>query len=121
MIAKPIKQERRGGWNRGKKYSLKKPKIIFTKTRVLLRSAYWNELRRLLQKHLALSSRGEALRISKFLEVRPSQIHRWTCPICEHDTEPNFSQGFALYQYLLAQSLQPDSQAHPLYYPFQNS
>lgn len=71
-------------------------KATYTLTRLHLREITWEPLRQRLLAHLQNSPRGEAAKIAKLLGTSPSQIHRWTCPICEHDNEPNFSQGYAL-------------------------
>lgn len=40
------------------------------------------------------------MQIAKHLNVKASQVHRWSCPICEHDAEPKYSLACALKAYL---------------------
>lgn len=76
--------------------SKRKGKVTATAKRIHFRTLAWEPVRAALLKHLQNSPIGEASRIARLLGTSQSQVHRWTCPICEHDTEPNFSQGYAL-------------------------
>lgn len=63
-------------------------------------TASWKALRLRLRQHLKFSLSGEKSKIARFLGVHPSQVHRWTCAVCEHDTEPPYSLGKAIESYL---------------------
>lgn len=68
---------------------------------------FWDNVQRLALAHIEASPSGEASRIARALGITPSQVHRFTCPICEHDQEPTFSVGFALLMYLTACNVSP--------------
>lgn len=76
--------------------SPRKGKVTATHLRLHFRTLAWEPVRAALLHHLNTSPKGEAARIARLLGCSASQVHRWTCPVCEHDTEPNFSQGYAL-------------------------
>jgi len=78
----------------------RKGKATHTKARLLWSIYFWRNLRRRLRNHLNTTPKGEASNISRALGISPSQVHRWSCPVCEHDQEPSFSIGSALLLYL---------------------
>lgn len=88
--------------------------------RLALREMYWEPIKRKLQK--ACKQRGEAKRIARFLGVHSSQIHRFECPVCEHNQEPAFSTGMGILLYFAMKELVPftinqwseTSHIHPL-------
>lgn len=82
----------------GKRQKLTKATI--TAKRLLFREAAWGQIKVQLRVFLAKGGHGTAFRMSEALGVSPSQIHRWTCPVCEHDTEPSFSVGMAILLYM---------------------
>ena len=86
----------------------RKGKANITHRRLYLRTVAWNPLKKALQEHLKNQPKqGEAKRIARALGINASQVHRFTCPKCEHDQEPTFSIGFALAIYLAREKLQP--------------
>jgi len=85
----------------------RKGKANITERRLYLRTIAWVPIKTKLQQHLKQAGYGEAKRVARALGINASQIHRFTCPKCEHDQEPTFSIGFALALYLAQQKLQP--------------
>lgn len=73
-----------------------------TAKRLALQDIYLQPLRIRLQIHIATHPKGETTRIAQYIGVRSSQVHRWTCPKCEHDAEMPYSLGMALNQYLVS-------------------
>lgn len=58
----------------------------------------WEPVRNKLRIFLKRGGKGTASAIAFKLDVHPSHIHRYSCPVCEHDTEPQYSLGIALKQ-----------------------
>ena len=74
-------------------------RTIMTGGRLHARNQYWHPLRDRLCKYIQAKS-GNQRKIAKALDLSDSQLHRYTCPKCEHDAEPTYSVGKALEQYL---------------------
>lgn len=85
----------------------RKGKANITAKRYQLRQIAWNKLKLAMQIHLATSPKGEAKRMARACGINASQIHRFTCPKCEHDQEPAFTVGFTLFLYLTRERHQP--------------
>lgn len=71
-----------------------------TQQRWNMREMGWAKVRLALQKHLEGKPHGEMARIARYVGVANSQIHRWSCPVCEHNQEPSFTLGLAVMFYL---------------------
>lgn len=67
-------------------------------TRYNHRNQFWIPLRDALR--IATNTRGAQKLLANRLGIPPSQIHRYTCQNCEHDQEPTFSIGMAIFAYL---------------------
>lgn len=85
----------------------RKGKANITHARYILRKRFWIPVKTLLQAHLAQSPKGEAKRMARACGINASQIHRFTCPKCEHDQEPCFTIGAALLLYMGCQLAYP--------------
>lgn len=76
-----------------------KAKTVITPKRLSMRKRYWHPLRtRLL--HFLSEKKGNARYLAKSLPIADSQLHRFTCPICEHDQEPAYSTACAISDWL---------------------
>lgn len=77
----------------------RKGKCNITHTRLYLRDHLWASARFRLRVFLKARS-GEQSRMARVLGISDSQIHRYSCPRCEHDQEPSFSIGVAILLYI---------------------
>lgn len=77
-------------------------KIIATESRLAKKAQFWLPVKLALQQFV--QTKGNQAKIANALGIDDSQIHRWSCPVCEHDQEPSFSLGVALLLYLTTQS-----------------
>ena len=71
-----------------------------TAGRYASRQLIWIPLKKRLQEHLKNSPKGEASSMARTLDIDPAMIHYYSCPVCEHDTEPNFTVGMLILMYL---------------------
>lgn len=85
---------------------LRKGKATITERRLELRNLTWKLLQKELQIYLKQSPRGAAAKMAKAIGIQNSQIHRYTCPVCEHEQEPVFSIGVALALYLAKEKIE---------------
>lgn len=76
-----------------------KVKVVVTPNRQALISHFWRPLVAQLRAYTQ-STKGGASRAAEFIGTSPAQIHRWTCPVCEHDQEPSYSLGKAVEIFL---------------------
>lgn len=83
------------------------PKATCTITRMEMEQAVMEKFRITLQDHIAFSPRGEMSRMAHAIGVNQSQIHKWTCPVCEHNQKPSFVVGMALMAYIGWHSYRP--------------
>lgn len=83
------------------------PKATITESRLHWRTLTWDKVKLLLQHHLKISPKGEQLNMARALGIESSQIHRYSCPVCEHDQEPSFSVGMAIFAYIIAHHHRP--------------
>lgn len=60
------------------------------------RELYWEPIKQALQAYLKKNGKGAARYLAKRLGVAGSQIHRFSCPICEHDAMPAISTALEL-------------------------
>jgi|SRR5687768_5696694 len=74
-----------------------KAKAQYTERRFVLRGMLWNRVKGFIQWHIQTTRQGTASRLARMVGVTPSQIHRFTCPVCEHDQEPTFTVGMAVF------------------------
>lgn len=79
----------------------RKGKATISERRLELRDMTWAHVKRALQQHLYKCGHGEASHLARDLGVHPSQVHRYTCPVCEHDQEPPYSVGIAIVIWLI--------------------
>lgn len=79
----------------------RKGKITATAERLKHRAAFWEPLRARLLTHFQ-SFYGSKHLMAQITGIADSQLHCLTCPVCEHDQEPNFSTGMAIVFYLSA-------------------
>lgn len=71
-----------------------------TPQRQRLRSTLWRRVALAARYFIEFGPPGAASRMAEAIGIQPSQIHRFTCPECEHDQEPTFSVGMAILLYL---------------------
>jgi hypothetical protein len=74
-------------------------KANITEQRLVYRNALWSELRRLLRRYLHAAPSNQR-KMARALGLQDSQLHRYSCPVCEHEQEPSFSLGIAMLLYL---------------------
>jgi hypothetical protein len=97
---------RRGGkhsnqWIKAKELGIPcKQKRQITPEREKLREQFWRKVANAARHYIETSPEGTASRMAEAIGVQHSQIHRFTCSICEHDQEPTFSVGMALLLYM---------------------
>lgn len=84
----------------------RKGKATITERRLFLRTLTWKLLQQELQAYLKNAPKGAAARMARTIGIQPSQIHRYTCPVCEHEQEPVFSIGVALALYLARERIE---------------
>lgn len=60
------------------------------------REQHWYPLRDRLRRYLELAGHGAQKFLADRLGVNSSQIHRFSCPKCEHDAEPTYALGVAM-------------------------
>ncbi len=104
----PAKYKRGGKhsnqWIKAKELGVKcQQKRQITPEREKLRKAFWRPVMLAARYFIEAGPQGTASRMAQAIGVQPSQIHRFTCPDCEHDQEPTFSIGMAILLYLNAQ------------------
>lgn len=75
-------------------------RVTITEQALAIRDDAWGPVREALREHLRRAGKGAASTLAHTLGVAPSQVHRWTCPVCEHDQEPKFSMGIAILSYI---------------------
>lgn len=75
------------------------------------RLRFWFPVRERLKQRL--QTHGEAAKIARFTGVHPAQIHRYTCPMCEHDQEPTYSVVCAIELYLNTHTHTHHETTHP--------
>lgn len=71
-----------------------------SEARLLAKQRYWQRVQALLRYWLETEGRGAQARIAADLGMTDSQIHRFACPVCEHDQEPSFSIGMSILCYI---------------------
>lgn len=72
------------------------------------RARHWHEVKRALFNYCYITEncpkplmRPRSLKtVAEFIGCSQSQVHRWICPVCEHDAEPSFSVGMAIIEFL---------------------
>lgn len=69
-------------------------KTVASLRRYEFRQMFWIPLRDELRLWCAVPNMKS--NIARMVGVSPSQIHRYTCPKCEHDQEPPFSTAMAI-------------------------
>lgn len=82
-------------------------KATFTERRWNIRQLTWEPVKQLIRRYLESAPQGAAMRMAEAIGCQPSQIHRFTCPICEHDQESMFSTAFAMIAYIGYQRSNP--------------
>jgi hypothetical protein len=75
-------------------------KPVLTEARYMHKVRYWARVQTLLRYWLETQGSGAQARIAADLGLTDSQIHRFSCPVCEHDQEPSFSVGMAILCYI---------------------
>lgn len=60
----------------------------------------WHPLKKRMQTYLEKAGASAAIRLARALGCHSSQVHRWTCPVCEHDAEPTYSTGIKIIEFL---------------------
>lgn len=79
----------------------------FTEQRWNIRQLTWEPVKQLIRHYLESAPQGAAMRMAEAIGCQPSQIHRFSCPICEHDQESFFSTAFAIIAYIGYQRSNP--------------
>lgn len=74
-------------------------KVVVTPNRQALINHYWRPLAMQLREYVT-TTKGGATKAAQFIGTHNAQIHRWTCPVCEHDQEPSYSLGKAVEIFL---------------------
>lgn len=105
--AKPKPPRKRGGKHSNQFIKAKEEgrtiqskKAAFTERRWQLREQLWKRVALAARYHILFGPKGAAMRMAEAIGTQPSQIHRFTCPECEHDQESSFSVGMAIMLYL---------------------
>lgn len=75
-------------------------KATHTARRYELRETLWKAVSRAARKYIEEGGTGTARLLAQTLGVSDSQIHRFTCPVCEHDQEPTFSIAMGILLHL---------------------
>jgi hypothetical protein len=84
-----------------------------TSKRHYFRGIFWGYVKAALRNYLKgpNAQPGRQSEMARALGLQPSQLHRFSCPRCEHDQEPTFSVGMAVLAYLyLKQAMPPVSE-----------
>lgn len=76
------------------------PKRIYSNARWMAREIFWKPIKLALQNYIKSHGPNSASRIAHAIGVNASQIHRFSCPICEHNQIPDFPTGMALALFL---------------------
>lgn len=76
------------------------PHRYATPARKELKVKHWHPLKERIRSYLAEAGSAAAIRLANHLGCHPSQIHRYTCPVCEHGAEPTYSTAIAIIAYL---------------------
>lgn len=71
-----------------------------SEARLLAKQRYWMRVQTLLRYWLETEGTGAQSRIARDLGMTDSQIHRFSCTVCEHDQEPTFSVGMSILCYI---------------------
>jgi hypothetical protein len=79
----------------------KKDHATATESRMRYRDSFWIPLRKLLQVHFE-TKQGQMREMSKATGIADAMLHQYSCPDCEHDTEPSFSVGMVMLLYLMS-------------------
>lgn len=72
----------------------RKGKGTISAQRLMFRNLFWIPLRDQLREWYKI--KGNGIEIARIVGISPSQVHRYTCPVCEHDQEPPFSTAMAI-------------------------
>lgn len=80
--------------------SIAKRKLQVTEARRTLREKHWEPIKNRLRRFLVAGGAGTQSAIARRLGCEASQVHRYTCPVCEHDAEPTYSTGKAFEEIL---------------------
>lgn len=78
-------------------------KCVIAPYRLAHRDKHWLEIKQALFDYAYKDQKlipGRLTEIAKYIGCSLSQVHRWLCPICEHDNEPSFSLGMAIVEFL---------------------
>lgn len=76
-----------------------KVKVVVTPNRQALINHFWRPLAMRLREYVT-TTKGGTKHAAEFIGTHAAQIHRWTCPVCEHDQEPSYSLGKAVEIFL---------------------
>lgn len=60
---------------------------------------YWEPIRQRLLAYFQ-AAHGNKRRMAKATGIADSQLHTYTCPICEHNTEPSYSIAMVCLAYI---------------------
>lgn len=82
-------------------------KPVYTEARMVHHGRYWARVQTLLRYYLEIRGHGAQSEIALALGMTDSQIHRYSCPVCEHDQEPRFSTGMAILCYITESLYRP--------------
>lgn len=80
--------------------TIAKRKLQITEARRELRERTWRPIALRLRDFIRRGGLGTQSAIARRVGCEPSQIHRYTCPVCEHDAEPTYSTGKAFEEIL---------------------
>lgn len=62
-------------------------------------NTHWLALRQRLIDY-GIMQYGQFRKLAQFLDIYPSYVHRWLCPICEHGNIPTYYLGKEIERYL---------------------
>lgn len=79
----------------------------YTAARYNLKETVWTKVKTMLQLFLETYGEGAQTEIANAVGVHSSQIHRFSCPRCEHNQEPSFSVGMAILYFLAERMTSP--------------
>lgn len=89
----------------------RKGKCVINPARQLIKLTHWLPIQASLHKYIYTPTGqkipGRQAKVAHALGTSSSQVHRWSCPVCEHNQEPSFSIGCALFIFLLNENQTP--------------
>lgn len=77
-----------------------------TEARYRWMKKFWEPVKSKLRLYLQANP-GAQTRMARAIGISDSQLHRYSCPVCEHDQEASFSIGMAIVLYIEKETRSP--------------